>query len=113
MLPYKRVTVDCDGIVDWETFHGVFGVTCGFPGFYGRNMDAWIDCLMSMDDPGDGMTTVHAPPNGCVVLQLDNVKSFSNRCPEQYAAVIECSAFVNWRRIEMGEAPVLMLSFND
>jgi hypothetical protein len=30
---------------------------------------------------------------------------------EQYDAIVECSAFVNWRRIERGLPPVLALSF--
>jgi catechol 2,3-dioxygenase-like lactoylglutathione lyase family enzyme len=32
--------------------------------------------------------------------------------PEQYDAVIECAAFVNWRRAEAGDEPVLALLFH-
>lgn len=112
MLPHTTATIDCDEIVDWPSFHRTFKEVMGFPDFYGCNMDAWIDCLTSLDDPEDGMTTIHAPPNGCVVLVLRNVKSFTERCPEQYAAIQDCAAFVNWRRLEIDEPPVLMLSFN-
>jgi hypothetical protein len=35
-----------------------------------------------------------------VTLRLDHVRDFRRRCPEQYAALIECSAFVNWRAAE-------------
>lgn len=76
-------------------------------------MDGWIDCMTSLDDPSDGMTTIHADPGGVVTLQLENVKDFRQRCPELYAKIIECSAFVNWRRIENGEQPVLALSFHE
>jgi RNAse (barnase) inhibitor barstar len=107
------VKIDTRRIRDWDSFHEVFAETFGFPSFYGRNMDAWIDCLTSLDEPADGMTTAHAPPGGVVALQLEYVKDFARRCPEQYAAVIECSAFVNWRRIEVGNPPVLALSFNN
>jgi len=34
------------------------------------------------------------------------------RCPEIYAALVECSAFGNHRRIENGQEPVLCLSFS-
>jgi len=34
-----------DAITDWASFHDVFMHTLGFPDFYGRNMDAWIDCM--------------------------------------------------------------------
>jgi hypothetical protein len=105
------VVLDTRRITDWESFHSVFAETFGFPDFYGRNMNAWIDCMTALDAPADGMTTVHAPPGHVLVLQLESVKDFVVRCPEQYAAIVECSAFVNWRRIELGYEPVLALSF--
>lgn len=106
------VSLDTSRITDWDTLHTVFAETFGFPDFYGRNMDAWIDCMTYLDDPDAGMTRVHAPPGGVVVLQLEDVASFARRCPELYDAIIECAAFVNWRRIEIGQTPVLALSFH-
>jgi len=41
-LPYAVITVDCESTVDSESFHSVFSEAFGFPGFYGRNMNAWI-----------------------------------------------------------------------
>ena len=106
------VRLETRRITDWETFHDVFAETLGFPGFYGRNMDAWIDCLSWLDDPSAEMTKVHAPPGGVVALELEHAADFSRRCPEQYEAIIDCAAFVNWRKIEMGEPAVLALSFH-
>lgn len=105
------VEVDCDRIANWDNFHDVFAEAFGFPAFYGRNMDAWIDCMSYLDSPSDQMTTVHAPTTGGVVLQLNNVKSLAHRCPEIYDAIIECSAFVNWRRLEARQTAMLILSF--
>jgi hypothetical protein len=34
------------------------------------------------------------------------VKNFEYRCPKQYEALIECSAFVNCRRLEVGGTPL-------
>ncbi len=76
-------------------------------------MDAWIDCLTSLDAPEDAMSSIHCEPGSVVTLELSNVKAFENRCPEQYNAVIECSAFVNWRRLEVGDPSVLALSFRE
>lgn len=112
-MKFTRVEIDCDRIVDWDSFHTVFVEAFGFPDFYGRNMNAWVDCMTSLDNPADRLTSVHAPEDGCLVLQLTNAKSLASRLPEQSAAIVECSAFVNWRRMEIGEAPVLMLSFGD
>jgi hypothetical protein len=36
-------------------------------------------------------------------VQVDEGRAFAQRCPEQQAAVIQCTAFVNWRRIEVGD----------
>ena len=105
------IKLDTSRITDWETFHDVFSETFGFPAFYGRNMNAWIDCMTYLTDPDAAMTTVHALPGGVVALQLQNVDKFALCCPELYEAIVECSSFVNWRRIELGELPVLALSF--
>jgi hypothetical protein len=105
------VTIDTQRIVDWVTFHDVFSEALGFPRFYGRNLNAWIDCMTCLDDPEAGMSAVHAPAGGILTLQLQNVDDFSGRCPIQYAAIVERAAFVNWRRIELGSPPVLALSF--
>lgn len=48
-----------------------------------------------------------------MTLALSNVKAFAHRCPEQYNAMIECLAFVNWRRLETGDPSVLALSFRE
>ncbi|MCU0699586.1 MAG: barstar family protein [Myxococcaceae bacterium] len=105
--------IDAGRIVDWDSFHDVFAEILGFPDFYGRNMNAWIDCMTCLDDPEAGMTNVHAPPGGVMTLLLDDVSGFATRCPAQYEALVECAAFVNWRRLEKGEPSVLTLAFNE
>ena len=51
------VRMDCDRITDWESFHSLFAEVFGFPDFYGRNMNAWIDCMSYLDDSEGGMTS--------------------------------------------------------
>ena len=69
--------------------------------------------MTCLDDPGSGMTTIHVEPGRIVVLQPRGAKEFAHRCPILNAALIECSSFVNWRRIEMGEEPILALSIHN
>jgi hypothetical protein len=45
------------------------------------------------------------------VLELLNVKTFRQRCPELYEAVVDGVASVNWRRLETGDPAVLTISF--
>jgi RNAse (barnase) inhibitor barstar len=107
----SKVALNCENIHDWASFHEEFARVFGFPDFYGKNMDAWIDCMSSLDAPDEGMSTVHCSPGTVLTVQLENVRRFRERCPEQYNALVECSAFVNWRRIDVGMLAVLALSF--
>ena len=108
----KIVKINTDDILDWNSFHEVFSSKFRFPSFYGKNMDAWIDCMSSLDSPEDGMTTIHVKPGETLILELDNVTSLAKRNKEIYEAIVECSAFVNHRKIEVGEPPVLAWSFH-
>jgi RNAse (barnase) inhibitor barstar len=105
------VILDTRLITGWPAFHAVFAEAFGFPDFYGRNMNAWIDCMTDLDDLEGRMTSVHVEPGQIMTLQLDHVADFRQRFGEAYDAIIEGSAFVNWRRIERGLPPVLVLSF--
>lgn len=107
----KLVSIDCGKIHDWDSFHDEFARVFGFPDFYGRNLNAWIDCMTSLDKPDDGMTRIHAAKGNVLTVQLENVVQLREQNPELYAAIVECTAFVNWRRIEGGEPAVLAISF--
>jgi RNAse (barnase) inhibitor barstar len=106
------VRIDTRRIKDWDSFHAEFSQVFGFPPYYGRNMNAWIDCMTYLNDPDIADTQVKAAPGDVVTIQLDHVSDFRDRCPEIYDALVESSAFVNWRRLELGDSPVIALSFH-
>jgi RNAse (barnase) inhibitor barstar len=101
------VSIPTARIKDWESFHDVFASTLKFPDYYGRNMDAWIDCLSFPDS----MTGVAIEPGDILMLDLGLIEDFRTRCPDQYRAIVECAAFVNSRRIDGAESSILALSF--
>jgi len=105
------VRIDLDEVSDWASFHEVFKRTLGFFDGYGRNGDAWNDCMGDLDDLETGITDFKVPPGNVLALRLDHVTNFRTRCPEIWSALIEMSAFVNWRRMEKGREPILALSF--
>ena len=107
----KNIQIDGSKITDWDSFHDYFSKTFGFPQFYGRNMNAWNDCMTSLDAPDDGMSSVQVAPGDVMVLCISGAGELKKRCPEIYDALVECSAFVNYRRIEVGESAVIALSF--
>lgn len=103
----RIVSVDCRRIGDWNSFHDVFAEAFGFPPFYGRNLDAWIDCMTSLDQT---FSAVEVTPGEIVMLQLEEAKFLKANQPDILEAILEMSAFVNWRRVEMGETPILIVS---
>lgn len=109
VIPMPIVRLDAAQLRDWDCFHDVFAATFGFPDFYGRNMNAWIDCMTSLDSPEDGMTSVHGSESDPLVLHLDNAHAIPK---EIFDALVECAAFVNWRRLESGAPAILMLAFH-
>jgi len=107
----RRVKIDCEGIRDWDSFHDTFAAGFGFPEFYGRNMNAWIGCMSYLDDPNSGMTKVTCDKGDYGLLELENTQRLRKEHPDLYEAIVACSAFVNWRCVEAGRTPLLMLSF--
>ncbi len=103
--------IDVGEVSTWSDFHELFATRMGFPEFYGRNMDAWIDCMTSLDAPDDGLSTVHAGSGGVLTLNVVNAARLKSRNAEIWEALNECAAFVNWRRNEVGEPSVLALSY--
>lgn len=104
--------LDVGEVSTWDDFHDLCAKELGFPDFYGRNMNAWIDCMSDLDDPGTGMSKVHAPPGGVLTLVIVNAARLKVCNAEVWEALNECAAFVNLRRIEVGEPSVLALAYS-
>jgi hypothetical protein len=107
------VAIPIERITDWESFHDVFAEVLGFPDYYGRNLDAGIDCVTYADDAEADMIdpALIATPGNVLTLELGMLGNLAERCAEQYDALLDCSAFVNWRRIETANRPIVALSF--
>jgi len=106
----KIVRIDGDRLTDESAFHDAFAEALGFPDWYGRNWDAWID-LMTHLDVDSGSAEFCVQPSETVTILLDKAAAFRDRAPKLYNALIECAAFVNWRRLETGDTAYLCLAF--
>ena len=60
-------------------------------------MNAWIDC---MDEFINDLT----------LLDLGDCSKLKDENPEIIEAILKCSAFVNYRKMEYKEEPVLLVS---
>ena len=105
-----RVSLDGSAITDWSAFHDQCAERLGFPTFYGRNMNAWIDCLTYLRD-GDGMSRFVLGPTEVLELEISGTDVFSKRASEILDALVECTAAVNQRHIAAGQLPAIHLVF--
>jgi hypothetical protein len=104
------IQLPTDQITDFESFHTICKQIFGFPDFYGRNMDAWIDCLTYLDED-DGMSQVAVELGGRLEIEVMDTIVFTERVPDVFQAFVECTAYVNIRHIEAGKQPMLELVF--
>ena len=100
----ETVRLDTTAIVDWTSFHRAFADLMGFPDFYGMNMNAWIDCMSSLDE--SGMTRFVLRPQEQLTIEVTNTEEFARRVPEIFTALCECTAFVNQRYVHSADQPI-------
>ena len=104
----RKVEIDCVAIRDWESFHDVFARAFGFPGWYGRNLNAWIDCMSSLDE--DGMSDFKVFPGEIVLLELKNASELKRIAPDILTETLEMVAFCNWRRTKQDDSHLIVVS---
>ncbi|CAD5374677.1 Barnase inhibitor [Rubrivivax sp. A210] len=103
-----HLTLPTQRISDWPSFHDECAKLFGFPEFYGRNMDAWIDCLTYLQDD-DGMSTIKLTENEDLFIHVPQFTNFFSAATEVCTGLLECTAFVNQRYIEAGEKARIVL----
>ncbi|HJV74844.1 MAG TPA: barstar family protein [Noviherbaspirillum sp.] len=102
------VRLDGSSIADWASFHDASRSAFGFPDFYGRNMDAWMDCLGTLRDD-DGMSSFVLGADEMLEIELLQSKMLRQNAPDILEALEDCIAVVNERYLENGEKPALTL----
>lgn len=107
MITLQTVRVDGAKIVDWDSLHDEFAEVFGFPEFYGRNGDAWIDCMTHLDTD---FSAFRVSPGQLVLLEIGGAGQLSVLAPELLNFIYDAAAFVNGRRIEVGDPPILLIS---
>jgi hypothetical protein len=105
-----RVRLNTEAISDWASFHEECARALGFPDFYGRNMNAWIDCLSYLrDGPRENLSGVRLGPGEVLELELPGAEALRARAPEVVEALYDCAAFVNRRYVDGGDPPAIAL----
>ena len=102
------VHLDAARILDWETFHTECQREFGFPDYYGRNMDAWVDCLSYLRDE-EGMCKFRLEADDVLKIEVANAGRLKQTVPEILDELAFCVAAINERYADYGEKPALQL----
>lgn len=103
-------TVNLDGarIKDWDAFHTECQREFGFPDYYGRNMDAWVDCLSYLRDD-EGMSKFRLNDDEVLQIDVTNADLLKQHQPEILDELTFCIEAINDRYEDYGEKPALKL----
>lgn len=102
------VQLDGDKITDWDSFHALSAEAFGFPDFYGRTIDAWIDCLSYLRDD-ENMTKFRLQENEVLQIVITNADALRRHVPDLLEEVSFCIEGINDRYADYGEKPALAL----
>lgn len=107
----KKISLKEEQISTWDKFHNTFSELLGFPEWYGRNLDAWIDCMTYLDDDEGNITQFQLSSEELLIIEIEDAAKYKGEQKEILEALIDCSAFVNYRRIDIGQRPIIILSY--
>ncbi len=105
-----RFQIDATAIRDWASFHDVFQHAFKFFDRYGRNMDAWIDCMTDLHGPR-ALNSLGLPDGEAIEITLRGAEDLSRRCPDVLRELVECTAAVNRRYRSMKREVRIALVF--
>lgn len=109
------ISIDARQLATKAGLHGALANAFGFPGSYGKNMDALVDCLGDLDDPSMEMTRVHVLPGQTAVIRLTHLDDCEDQLEQirpQLALLNDAAAFVNQRRLDEKKPPLLALAYS-
>ena len=106
------VALTSAAIYDWRSFHRECQRALGFPADYRGDMDAWVDCLVSLrDDDGGRRVGVRLGPDEMLQLEIAEIEAVRERVPGILDTIVDATAEVNRRFVEAGQAPAVTLIF--
>jgi RNAse (barnase) inhibitor barstar len=96
----RVVEIDSERIKSWDDFHDIFEELFDFPDYYGRNLNAWVDC---MDD-------VLGKSDELLYLDFGECYDLKKRVPGMTTLILEFCAFLNFRFADAKRQPRLMVA---
>jgi RNAse (barnase) inhibitor barstar len=106
------IRIDARRLTDAALLHAALSEVFGFTAGYGKNLDALVDCLTHLDDPEAAMSRVQVLPGQLVLLVIEHTHGLKGPAVEQVKALVDAAAFVNWRRLETKQPPILAVAYD-
>lgn len=107
------IRLDGRQLTDATAFHTALAKAFGLPKTYGKNLDALVDCLTDLDNPDTALAKASVAPGQVLTVLIDHATALKTTHREWFDALIATIAFVNYRRLESAQGPVLTLAFAD
>jgi RNAse (barnase) inhibitor barstar len=105
------IRIDAHRLSDAANMHAALSEAFGFGSGYGKNLDALVDCLTHLDDPKTSRSRVQLFPGQILLLVLEHTQGMSGAVAAQVKALVDAVAFVNWRRLEKKQPPILAVAY--
>ena len=89
----KRVRIDCEQVHSEDDFHDIVSREFSFPHYYGRNPNAFWDCLTEVFDETrvhvSGYASLQQELKSMISQYLDMMKEYEERRKGQFSVQIE------------------------
>ena len=102
----KKIKIDFTRIKTLDDFYTELSSLFGFPDFFGRNVNALIDCLFSLRYPEDKMTKIHVADSEYLLIELHHFSLATDEIKEILIVTIEN---VSLKCTEKGQEPSIVL----
>ncbi|ASM02270.1 hypothetical protein BMF90_18065 [Serratia sp. OLHL2] len=102
----RKVKIDFAKIKTLDDFYTELSGLFGFPDFFGRNINALIDCFFSLRYPQDEMTKIHVAASEYLLMELHHFSLASEEIKETLIFTIEN---VSLKCKEKGQEPSIVL----
>jgi RNAse (barnase) inhibitor barstar len=89
-----RISVNGASIVNWPSFHDEFSRAFRFVDGYGRNRDAWIDCMTDLHGP-KSRSGLRLPAGESIEIILSHSATVANSYPEIFADLLRLVRYAN------------------
>jgi hypothetical protein len=97
----KIIEIPGNEIKNDSDFHDIFSKIFGFPTWYGKNMDAWIDCMSTLQvgSEVDYFSKLKVEPGEILILQITHWETFRKKNDPLFVKFLDCVADVNARAV--------------